>query len=94
MLTLMGSVAAAANILGDYNHDGVVDAADYTVWRDTYGQSVTENSGADGNGDGMIDRAIIRCGLIISVSPAGPAPESGGAGLGGSPRALWLTLDC
>ena len=44
MLTLMGSVAAAANILGDYNHDGVVDAADYTVWRDTYGQSVTETA--------------------------------------------------
>ena len=23
---------------GDYNHDGNVDAADYTVWRDTLGQ--------------------------------------------------------
>jgi T5SS/PEP-CTERM-associated repeat protein len=26
---------------GDYNRDGVVDAADYTVWRDHLGQSVT-----------------------------------------------------
>ena len=26
---------------GDYNADGHVDAADYTIWRDTLGQSVT-----------------------------------------------------
>lgn len=26
---------------GDYNDDGIVDAADYTVWRDNLGQSVT-----------------------------------------------------
>jgi hypothetical protein len=41
---------------GDYNGDKVVDAADYTVWRDTLGQSVSPNgSGADGNANGMID---------------------------------------
>ena len=39
--------------LGDYNHNGIVDAADYTVWRDS---SATSGSGlaADGNGDGMV----------------------------------------
>ncbi|TWT99962.1 hypothetical protein Pla108_09060 [Botrimarina colliarenosi] len=26
---------------GDYNDDGIVDAADYSVWRDNLGQSVT-----------------------------------------------------
>lgn len=40
---------------GDYNRNGVVDAADFTVWRDTNGQTVTPGSGADGNGDGTID---------------------------------------
>lgn len=41
---------------GDYNDDGVVDAADYTIWRDTLGQSVaTPGDGADGNLSGMID---------------------------------------
>ena len=26
-------------LMGDYNHNGIVDAADYTVWRDTLGQA-------------------------------------------------------
>jgi serralysin len=38
---------------GDYNHDGVVDAADYTVWRDSLGS--TTHLAADGNGNGIID---------------------------------------
>jgi CSLREA domain-containing protein len=42
-------------LLGDYNHNGVVDAADYTVWRDTLGQHPTAYSKADGNGDGTIN---------------------------------------
>jgi len=41
---------------GDYNDDGVVNAADYTVWRNTLGQSVSVlGAGADGDCDGMID---------------------------------------
>lgn len=40
---------------GDYNKDGIVDAADYTVFRDTLGQMVPVGTGADGNADGMID---------------------------------------
>jgi hypothetical protein len=42
-------------LFGDYNRNGTVDAADYTTWRDTLGQTgLTPYSGADGNGDGMI----------------------------------------
>ena len=37
-----------------YNGDGVFDAADYTVWRDSLGQNVTQGTGADGNGDGFV----------------------------------------
>ena len=43
----MGCLATFANgfllvtIVGDYNHNGIVDAADYTVWRDTLGQTGT-----------------------------------------------------
>ena len=40
---------------GDYNADGIVNAADYAVYRDTEGDSVTPGEGADGNGNGVID---------------------------------------
>ncbi|QDT67749.1 Matrixin [Planctomycetes bacterium MalM25] len=40
---------------GDYNGDGVVDAADYTVWRDTFGSQILLD--ADGDGSGQIDTA-------------------------------------
>jgi hypothetical protein len=38
---------------GDYNHNGIVDAADYTVWRDSLGS--TNNLVADGDGNGAVD---------------------------------------
>lgn len=38
---------------GDYNADGSVDAADFTVWRDTLGS--TSDLRADGNGNEVID---------------------------------------
>ena len=43
------------SLLGDFNDDGLVDAADYTVWRDTLGQSVDLYSGADHDGNGLVD---------------------------------------
>jgi hypothetical protein len=39
---------------GDYNGNGTVDAADYTVWRNTLGD-VGINLAADGNGNGLVD---------------------------------------
>jgi len=41
---------------GDYNLDGTVNAADYTLWRDTLGQS-RAGLAADGNGSGVVDIA-------------------------------------
>jgi hypothetical protein len=41
-------------LLGDYNLDGRVNAADYVLWRNTEGDSVTPFAGADGDGDGMV----------------------------------------
>lgn len=43
-----------APVEGDYNADGKVDAADYTVWRDSLGQA-GESLPADGNGDEIVD---------------------------------------
>jgi hypothetical protein len=39
---------------GDYNADGAVNAADYTVWRNSHGQSVYFGAGGDGNQDGQV----------------------------------------
>ncbi len=41
-------------LLGDYNHNGRVDAADYTVWRNSLGQMGSDLD-ADGNGNDEID---------------------------------------
>ena len=40
---------------GDFNFDGSVDSADYTLWRDTMGS--TTDLAADGNSDGIVDHA-------------------------------------
>lgn len=46
----------AAALTGDYNRDGTVDAADYSIWRKTLGSSVSSfGEGADGNHNGTID---------------------------------------
>ncbi|HEX3598819.1 MAG TPA: choice-of-anchor Q domain-containing protein [Lacipirellulaceae bacterium] len=42
---------------GDYNRDGSVNAADYVVWRNSVGATVTRYAGADGDGSGVIDQA-------------------------------------
>jgi prepilin-type N-terminal cleavage/methylation domain-containing protein/prepilin-type processing-associated H-X9-DG protein len=42
---------------GDYDHSGSVDAADYSLWRSTFGSSVPAGTGADGNSDGVVNSA-------------------------------------
>lgn len=50
-------IDSVAPMPGDYNRDGLVDRADYGVWRANYGNTVSPYSGADGNGNGIIDAA-------------------------------------
>ena len=48
-------VEAFPRLLGDYNRNGFVDAADYVVWRKTLDTNVTAGTGADGNNNGTIE---------------------------------------
>ena len=65
---------AFMHLTGDYNHDGIVNGADYVVWRDTLGQDVAPTTGPDGNGDGFIDSATMTCGAATS-EPRQPAAD-------------------
>jgi glucose/arabinose dehydrogenase len=52
-----GTIYLVTNSLplaGDYNRDGAVDAADYTIWRRSLGDNGYQLA-ADGNGNGEID---------------------------------------
>jgi hypothetical protein len=68
-------------ISGDYNQNGVVDAADYTIWRHTLG-SMTELQ-ADGDNSGTVDQGdyAVWTANFGATAPAqsitgqGPVPE-------------------
>ena len=66
-------------LAGDFNGNGEVDAADYTVWRDSLGANVaTPYMGADGNGNGVIDQADYDV-WLANFGTTLPSP-GGGAG--------------
>ena len=78
-----------AGVQGDYNGNGVVDMADYVLWRDSAGQSTLNNRGAGITGPvGQADYDFWR-------SRFG-ATSGSGSGLGGSavpePTAMVLGL--
>lgn len=81
------SATLLVTLSGDYNGDGAIDAADYTVWRDLEGQEVPANTRADGNGDGVVnqlDYAVWSDGFGKAISLAAETastPEPGGATL-------------
>jgi sugar lactone lactonase YvrE len=54
----IGSLAlipAVQTIGGDFDRDGVLTSADYTLWSSTLGQRVALGSAADGNQNGFVD---------------------------------------
>ncbi|MBB6429296.1 PEP-CTERM sorting domain-containing protein [Algisphaera agarilytica] len=62
------------SLLGDYNGNGVVDAADYTVWQDSFGS--TTQLDADGNGNSVVDAAdyTVWQDRFGATTGGGPAP--------------------
>ncbi len=71
---------------GDFNLDGVVDAADYTVWRDNQGTGLIGDADFDGDADSD-DQAVwaaaygsVRSELMLTPSSLS-VPEPGSVGL-------------
>jgi hypothetical protein len=48
----------AVGVAGDYNGNGIVDAADYTVWRDHFGTAGPQGDGTGPGFDGIPDGAV------------------------------------
>jgi hypothetical protein len=71
---------------GDYNLDGLVDASDYLVWRNTVGSM--SNLAADGNGDGKVDQDdyVVWRGNFGRSSPAAAQSAARGGSLGTVPE--------
>lgn len=81
MIAALFDDVSSVAITGDFNKDGVVDAADYTVWRNSLGAVVPVGTGADGNYDGIVDEADYT--LWKSTFGSGELPP-GGLALAGS----------
>ena len=54
VLEALGSVLS-----GDYDANGLVDGGDFLMWQNTFGDSVTPGTGADGDGSGFIDQGDV-----------------------------------
>ncbi|TWT77296.1 hypothetical protein Pla123a_19540 [Posidoniimonas polymericola] len=77
------SLVAAAGLPGDYNGDGVVDAADYTQWRDNKGDADESAIMNNGDGGGITDSDYLvwrdNYGRTSGSPSATAAPEPRGA---------------
>ncbi len=73
---------------GDYNSDGAVDAADYTVWRDNLDQSIT----LDNEGDGVTPGQVTQEDYAFWASQYGATAAPGAALAVPEPAALCLLL--
>jgi hypothetical protein len=64
--------AADVAIPGDYDGNGLVEDADAAVWRASYGLTVANGAGADGNRDGVVNAAdyVVWRRALMAAPPA------------------------
>jgi hypothetical protein len=80
-----------APVTGDYNGNGIVDAADYTIWRNTLGSTTDLRANGDNSGAsaGKIDQADYAIWKTNFGNHAGRGALANGTGMP-EPRSLWL----
>jgi hypothetical protein len=77
------ALLTVSGLAGDYNNNGVVDAADYTVWRDNLGAAagtlLNDTDGGEIDGD-QYDTWVSNFGTSVAASAVSSAavPEPGG----------------
>ena len=83
-----GQATPGAPLPGDYNGDGAVDSADYTVYRDQVGQPAGSLT-ADSDGSGVVDAVDLTTWAVnygarlpgsaapVAAAPSAPARDSG-----------------
>jgi hypothetical protein len=84
LMLLFGTAA----LMGDYNHDGVVNAGDYTIWRASFGQTGS-GLAADGDGNGTVEQADYD---LWAQNFGNSSPGSGSAATSAvpEPATIWL----
>lgn len=82
-ISIAQPLSAASSILLDYDLNGLIDEADYLLWRQTYGS--TTDLRADGNADGIVDTAdytlwranLPAAGTVLVAESIAAVPEPG-----------------
>jgi hypothetical protein len=86
---------SVGGVLGDYNGNGIVDAADYTVWRDSLGRAGTglaANGDDTGGSAGVIDQADYNIWKTNFGNHSGPGAGSASSATVPEPTALLLAI--
>ncbi len=82
---LIRNTSVPAEPPGDYDGNGVVDAADYVVWRHSVGNVVPPGTNGDANGNGFVENSEYQpwranygrtAGIIGSAAGSGSSSES------------------
>jgi hypothetical protein len=79
-------ILAPTGVPGDYNDDGIVDAADYTAWRDRLGQNMALPNTDPADMDNMVTTAEYDFWVSRFGATSGSGSGSGSLGVGAVPE--------
>jgi hypothetical protein len=83
----VGGSPGASGVPGDFDGNGLVDAADQVRWRGSFGLTVARGTSADGNRDGTIDAAdYVVWRNAMAASAAGLAAATPATSVGSAPN--------